>query len=86
MNSLDKLKSFRIHNHSNITLSYLNINSVRKKLDDLKLMINENADIVCIAETKIAESFLTSQFLLPGYQNPFHLGISNKQGGLLIYI
>ena len=81
MNSLDKLKSFRIHNHSNITLSYLNINSVRKKLDDLKLMINKNADIVCIAE-----SFLTSQFLLPGYQNPYHLGISNKQGGLLIYI
>ena len=42
MNSLDGLKSLRIHNHSNITLSYLNINSIRKKFDDLKLIVNEN--------------------------------------------
>ena len=53
MNSLDVLKSLRIHNHSNITLSYLNINSIRKKFDDLKLIANENVDILCIAETKI---------------------------------
>ena len=32
------------------------------------------------------ESFPTAQFLLPGYHNPYRLDISNKQGGLLIYI
>ena len=53
MNSLDGLKSLRIHNHSNIILSYLNINSIRNKFDDLELMVNENLDILCIAETKI---------------------------------
>ena len=62
MNSLDGLKSLRMHNHSNITLSYLNINSIRKRFDDLKLIVNENVDILCIAETKTDESFPTAQF------------------------
>ena len=73
-------------NHSNITHSYLNINSIRKKFDDLKLIINENVDILCITETKIDEYFPTAQFLLPGYHKPYRLDISDKQGGLLVYI
>ena len=86
MNSLDGLKSLRIHNHSNITFSYLNINSIRKKFDDLKVIVYENVDILCIAETKIDESFPTAQFLWSGYHKPYRLDISDKQGGLLIYI
>ena len=86
MNSLDGLKSVRIHSHSNITVSYLNINSIRKKFDDFKQIINENVDNLYIAETTIDESFPTAQFLLPGYHKPSRLDISNKQGGLLIHI
>ena len=74
MISIDGLKSLRIHNRSNITISYLNVNSIRRKFDDLKLTIN--ADILCIAETKIDEIFPTGQVLY----------ISDKQGGLIIYI
>ena len=76
----------KISHSSNITLSYLNINSIRKKFDDLKLIINENVDILCITETKIDEYFPTAQFLLPGYHKPYRLDISDKQGGLLVYI
>ena len=86
MSSLDGLKSLRIHNHSNITLSYLTINSIRKTFDDLKLTVNENVDILCIAEAKIDKSFPAVQFLLPGYHKPYRLDISDKQGGLSIYI
>ena len=86
MNSLDGLKSLRIHNHSNITFSYLNINSIRKKFDDLKLLINEKVDILCIAKTKIDESFPTAQFHLSGYHKHYRLDISVKRGALLIYI
>ena len=78
MNSLDGLKSLRIHNHSNITLSYLNINSIMKKFDDLKLIVNENVDILCIAEAKIDKSFPVVQFVLPGYHKPYRLDISDK--------
>ena len=60
--------------------------SIRKAFDDLKLLFNENVDILCTAETKIDESFPTAQFLLPGYHKPHRLDISDKQGGLLIYI
>ena len=83
--SLDGLKSLRIHNNSNIIVSYLN-NSIRNKFDDLKLVIDENVDILCIAETKIDESFPTAQFILPGYHKPYRLDITDKQGGLLVYI
>ena len=84
--SLDGLKSLRIHNHSNIIVSYLSINSIRNKFDDLKLIIDENVDILCIGETKIDESFPTAQFILSGYHKRYRLDITDKQGELLVYI
>ena len=83
MNSIDGLKSLRIHSHNNITLSYLNVNSIRKKFDDLKLTFN--ADILCIAETKIDKIFPTAQVLYISDRQG-GLDISDRQGGLLIYI
>ena len=68
--SLDGLKSLRTHNHSNIIISYLNINSIRNKFDDLKLIIDENVDILCIAETRIDGSFPKAQSTLPVIINP----------------
>ena len=59
-------------------VSYLNINSIRNKFDDLKLIIDENVDILCIAETKIDESFPTAQFILPGYHKSYRLDITDK--------
>ena len=41
----------------------------------LKLIIDENVDMLCIAE-----------FILPGYHKPYRLDITDKQGGLLVYI
>ena len=78
MSSLDGLKSLRINNYRNITLSHLNINSIRKNFHDLKLIINENVDILCLAETKIDKFFPTTQFILPGYRKPYRLDISDK--------
>ena len=51
-----------------------------------KLIIDENVDILCIAETKIDEPFPTAQFILPRYHKPYRLDITDKQGGLLVYI
>ena len=65
---------------------YLNINSIRNKFDNLKLIIEENGDILCAAETKIDKSFPTAQFSWHGYHKPYRLGISGRQGGLLVYI
>ena len=65
--SLNELKSLRIRNHKNIIVSCLNINSIRNKFDGLKLITDENVDILCIADTKIDEPFLTVEFILSGY-------------------
>ena len=31
-------------------------------------------------------TFPTAQFILPGYHKPYQLDISDKEGGLLVYI
>ena len=41
------------HSHLNtVIFSYLNINSIRNKFGDLDKMVDENIDILCIAERK----------------------------------
>ena len=53
-NSLAELKSLRIRNCSNVIFfSFLNINSIRNKFDNLKLIIDKQVDIFFVAETKI---------------------------------
>ena len=66
--------------------SYLNINSIRYKFDNHKTIINENFHILCIAESKIDKSFTLAQFMLPEYHKPYRLDISDKKGGLPVYI
>ena len=48
--------------------------------------IDENVDILCVAETKIDKSFPTAQFSWSGYHKPYRLDISDRQGRLLVYI
>ena len=66
--------------------SYLNINSIRNKLSDLQQVICDSVSILTIAETKIDSSFPTAQFRLANYHTPYRLDISNKSGGILVYI
>ena len=49
-------------------------------------MIGSDVDFLCIAETKIDESFPDSQFLLKGFHKPFRLDKSDSSGGLLCYV
>ena len=76
----------RCKNHSNLNFAYLNINSIKNKLENLIEIINENVDIFTIAETKLNGSFPTAQLEIKGYYLPFRLDITNKSGGLLVYI
>ena len=43
-------------------------------------------DIFTITETKLDGSFPTAQFEIKGYDSPFRFDITNKNGGLLVYI
>ena len=76
----------RCKNASNLNFAYLNINSVRNEFENLIEIINENVDIFTIAETKLDCSFPTAQFEIKSCYSPFRLDITNKSGGLSVYV
>ena len=67
-------------------VGYININSIRNKLSDLKILLDDMFDLLAISETKLDESFPTGQILLEGYKKPYRLDKSSRSGGLLVYV
>ena len=43
-------------NFKNVILSYLNVNSIRNKLENLREINKQNVDVLAVAETKIDAS------------------------------
>ena len=69
----------------NIIFSYLNINSMRK-FDRVKGAVVDYINIFIAAETKINESFSTSQFAIDNSHKPLKLDVTNNNGGLSVYV
>ena len=69
---IDNLIHLRVNNPFNPIVGYLNINSLRNKIDNLREVCKTvQIDILCINETKLDDSFPDSQFKINGYQFPF---------------
>ena len=58
-------------------MAHLNINSIRNKIELLSEAVTGNIDILMISETKIDESFPTSQFIISGFSSPLRLDRSS---------
>ena len=86
VSSLEGLYNLRAFYPKNIILSYINVNSIRNKLDDLKFLLGKSLDIICISETKLDETFPTAQFAIEGFSKPYRLDITSNSGGLLFYV
>ena len=82
----NSLKNLRAKHSNNVSIAYLNINSVRNKFDQLKEYLGNTINILKIAETKLDETFPDSQFKMPGMKKPYRLDISASSGGLLVYV
>ena len=80
------LKTLKVKHPDNVSIAYLNINSVRNKLDQLIEYLGNTINILMIAETKLDESFPDSQFKIPGMKKPYRLDVTSNSGGLLVYI
>ena len=80
------LKNVRIKNRNGLIIAYLNINSIRNKIDFMRPMISESIDVLIIAETKIDNAFPASQFVIEGFMKPFRYDRNQNGGGLLIYV
>ena len=79
------LRALRIKHRNHLIFSYININSIRYKFNDLNTFLSSDVDVLAIAETKIDSSFLDGQFYIPGFHKPFRLDKTSKSGGLLVY-
>ena len=75
--SMSHLRNLRSKNAGNIIFSYLNINSIRNKFENLCELVAGNVDILCIAETKLDPSFPNLQFLIPGFHKPVRMDVSH---------
>ena len=60
---LQQLQEDRLKHPKNQLIGYLNINSLRNKITDLRVIMKTlSLDYLILSETKIDESFPTSQF------------------------
>ena len=80
------LRNLKIKNINRLVIGHLNINSIRRKFDSLKTIVDSNIDILVITETKLDESFLTNMFDIEGYTLPFRQDKNINSGGVLIYV
>ena len=73
---------------STVIIGYLNINSLRNKIIDLReIMSKAPLDIVCADETKLDESFPDFQFHMENYQfPPFRRDRNSKGVGKVVFV
>ena len=79
------LSELRSNNIGQIIIAHLNINFLQNKYEALKLLIQDNIDIIMLSETKIDDSFTSSQFTMEGYSTPFRLDRNCFGGGIAVY-
>ena len=80
------LHQVRINNPSRIIFGQININSIRNKFAQLIYIVSNEIDILMVSETKLDDTFPTSQFLMQGYSTPFRKDRTSKGGGILLYV
>ena len=76
----------RASNPNRPIIGHININFLDSKFESLKELIKDKIDILVVTETKIDESFTTSQFQIDGFSCPFRLDRNKSGGGVLIYV
>ena len=85
-NDSDNLFSLRVECSRNLLLGFLNINSLRNKTIDLRMIAEKCLpDILLIEETKLDSDFKADLFLINNYKSPIRLDMSEFGGGLMQY-
>ena len=60
--------------------------AIRNKFENLQEIINQDVDVLAVAETKTDSSNPSAQFFFGGYLSLCRLDISRKSGSLLVYV
>ena len=67
-------------------IGHININFLESKFEALKLLIENILNVLVVTETKIDESYPTSQLEINGFGTPFMLDRNKHGGGFMIYV
>ena len=68
-----RLKEMKDQSSDKLILGHLNISSIRKTFEALKIIIDNNIDIFLISETKLDDSFFSAQFLIKRFQSSLQI-------------
>ena len=83
---MEYLQNLRNETSNNILKGHLNRNSTRNKVDMLSCMIGNKIDILMISESKLDDTFPTSQFVIDSFTEPFRLDRTRNGVGILPYV
>ena len=67
-------------------LLLLLLTSILFAINNLAEFVENNVDVLAIAETKIDNSFTIASLEIEGYSPPIRLDSSKSSGGLLVYV
>ena len=71
----------------NLPIGYLNINSLRNKITDLREIISYlQLDYFVLSETKINDSFPSAQLDMSGYETKARKDRAGMGGGIIEYV
>ena len=79
-----EVKNYKLENPKNITISHLNVSSLRNKFISIEELIKSKLDIFLVSEIKIDPSFPSQQFSIDGYKI-YRRDRNSFGGGLLFY-
>ena len=83
---IESSKLIRNKNKDNPFIAYMNINSLRNKIHDLRYLISDiKPEVLTISETKIDHTFPDAQFIIDGYAY-IRKDRNKNGGGLITYI
>ena len=80
------LRKMKIQFPDKLIIAYLSINSKENKSDSLSFMVENNADMLLISETKLDDSFPSGQFKICGFSMSYRYDRNSMGGGILLYI
>ena len=81
-----QFKSIRLKDINRVIIGNLNINSLPIKFAQPQEIVLKYVDILILTETKLDDSFPTSQFMVDGFSMPYRQDRNRNGGGIMIYI
>ena len=80
------MKNVRLKNFKKAVIGQININSISSKFNQLKELVLKHVDLLVLCETKLDETFPSSQFYMDGFSLRYRLDRNPNGGGITIFV